>query len=169
MTNFEALQLTQIQLQAFKVLPCKLMHEDVVGTGPPLIISDLPNDYSIIRRGFCTKAVRDLNISCAHGLGFINYAQLLGELPKNGIESEEIPLKLAEIKALLTAVFFLDAEKGEVEKTLAIKVMENQTDILPLKTAIHEIGQRHQQLIQQINDLHQSLLTSLSALIKSAS
>ncbi|HAS46576.1 MAG TPA: hypothetical protein DCS93_39200 [Microscillaceae bacterium] len=152
-------------LKAFKTVACKMYHEKVALdtiTGLPETQSS-PDGITFTRVSLC--AARHHRIGCAHTKANSQFNRLLDQLPR-----EEFAALQTQFNELINQIYFLDHQKGDAEKQLAMLLLApspDQVTIQQQNTAIEQLEVRHDQLIHQLSILRDEILTQLDQLILS--
>lgn len=150
-------------LATFKTVSCKMYHEKVAldtTTGLPQT-QPAPDGVTFTRVSLCEA--RHERIGCAHTRANSRFNRLLDQLPRQ----EFAPFQ-AQFNELTNQIYFLDHQKGDAEKQLAVLQLASSPDqaaILQQKAAIEQLEIRHEQLIRQLSMLKDEILKQLDQLI----
>lgn len=150
-------------LTVFKTVSCKMYHEKVLTdatTGLPQT-QPSPDGITFPRVSLCIT--RHHHIGCAHTKANIHFNRLLDQLPQ-----QEFSYLQGQFNELINQIYFLDHQKGEAEKQLAILQLEPspcQVAIEQQNTSIKQMETTHDKLIQQLSVLKDSILKQLDQLI----
>lgn len=145
------------RLNEFTVVNCGMVHERVKMENKRPMIHQTENGYECTRLRLCPQKVRDFRLGCAHASSNFRFQNYLSELSEWNEEFRSFETKLS---SLLTAVYTLDHQKGELEKKLAIYISEDK-NTADIKNQIQQAVSRHNALMEQLKELKQSILNLL--------
>lgn len=154
-------------LATFKTVSCKMYHEKVAfdtSTGLPQT-QPATDRVTFIPVSLC--AARHERIGCAHTKANSQFNRWLDQLPRQ----EFAPLQV-KFNEVVNQIYFLDHQKGEAEKQLAVLLLATSPDqaaIQQQKIVIEQLEIHHHQFISQLSILKDDILKQLDQLILSKS
>ncbi len=159
------------QLAAYRTLQCAQHHETVVQVSPATDNrrSDHP-DWQILLKGLCDINLRNSTLGCSHNNVLTRYNKLIGTLVDEDIINEKnIPLQ--EINDVVLRIYFMDHEKGTLEKAHAVwKQDPARSSEAGEETArkLRSLREEHARLVNRLDLLHQNVLQELSRIMMEA-
>lgn len=145
------------RLKEFTVVNCGMVHERVkMDNGTPLIYQT-ENGYDCERLSLCPKKVRASRLGCAHASSNFQFQKYLSELSELNADFSAYK---DELNSLLMSIYKLDHQKGELEKQLAINLLEDKK-VNRIKSQIQETVSLHNELMEQLRELKQNILDLL--------
>ena len=168
MKDKQLLQSLKSQLSQFKTFDCKLKHEEVINiefnTGTDY--SGKPLELSCERIGFCNKAYRNSNISCAHTIAAINFKKIFNEIIiVTDYKGDD--LLIQSMDELLCKIYLLDIEKGSLEKQHAYAKF-NELPALQsalIEEKITNAVNTHSNYVQELEILRQMIMNEIFRII----
>jgi hypothetical protein len=145
---------------------CELIHEKVM---LPKNSMSAEEDDSVMqpgfpRLGFCNASDRQWRLTCAHTMAAARFNRLLDQLAGTGlVEADKIQSE--KINALLTEIYLLDHQKGNVEKDYAVLRQQSApaSELQSARDTLNEIIRQHTALVRQVEALRGEILCEVEA------
>lgn len=161
--DLEHLAQLREQMASFRVVPCRLMHEEVI----QLLDNELPAsgdfaELTVRRRGFCVPALRRQLLGCAHTSANDAFSRLADTAYATGAlgDMEKPSSVLSEI---ILRIYQMDHEKGRLEKRFALANHQNDSRmLLSIQHDIAAVIARHDAAIAELECYRNYLLTQLN-------
>lgn len=157
------------QLAAYRTLQCAQHHETVVQISPAADNrrSDHP-DWQIRLKGLCDINLRNSTLGCSHNNVLTRYNKLIGTLVNEElIDETNIPLQ--EINDVVLRIYFMDHEKGTLEKAYAVWKQDPASNREAGEEAagkLRSLREEHTMLVNRLDLLHQNVLQELSRIME---
>jgi galactokinase len=157
------------QLAAYHTLQCAQHHETVVQISPAADSrrSDHP-DWQIRLKGLCDIKLRNSTLGCSHNNVLTRYNKLIGTLVNEElIDEKNIPLE--EINDIVLRIYFMDHEKGTLEKAHAVwkqDLSRNREAGEEAARKLQILREEHARLVNRLDLLHQNVLQELSRIME---
>jgi hypothetical protein len=159
--NYTTLHEIKEEMSRYHTAACKLIHEKVM---LPKNSAPAEGDPSVTppgfpRLGFCNASDRQWRLTCAHTMAAARFNRLLGQLAGTGlVEAERIQSE--RINALLTEIYLLDHQKGNVEKDYAVLRQQSAPapELQAAREKLHDIIRQHTILVQEVEALRGEIL-----------
>jgi hypothetical protein len=158
-------------MSRYHTAACELIHEKVM-----LPKNSMPaeEDTSVMqpgfpRLGFCNASDRQWRLTCAHTMAAARFNRLLDQLAGTGlVEAERIQSE--KVNALLTEIYLLDHQKGNVEKDYAVLRRQSAPapELQSAREKLNAIIHQHTILVRQVEALREEILCEVEAAMREA-
>lgn len=154
------------EMSRYHAAACELIHEKVMLAKNSMPAEDDPSvtQPGLPRLGFCNASDRQWRLTCAHTMAASRFNRLLGQLADTGlVEADRIQFE--KINALLTEIYLLDHQKGNVEKDYAVLRQQSAStpELQSTREKLNQIIRQHTILVRQVEALREEILGEVEA------
>ncbi|QNM86531.1 hypothetical protein H9W90_05275 [Polaribacter pectinis] len=138
------------ELEKFTVFKCGLKHELVkLDSKTKHPVKKIVSNKEIYERvALCNSSKRAYRLGCAHSNSNLKFNQLVSSIQIDNLEIKRI---LNEINQVISKIYLLDHEKGNLEKEFAICLENPSNSIVEIESSINSCKTTHN---NYMNDLH---------------
>ena len=144
------------KIQAFQVVTCNMHHERVAfDKDRQPLYKKTGDNISFTRQRLCNLTLRKERLGCAHSNANMNFIRLLDDLATHlPTYSNQILRFKHNCSTLITNIYKLDHEKGQLEHNLALcKLTVNLHQEDQLAVISKQLKDRHEQLMEELSVL----------------
>ncbi len=162
--NLEELTLLRKELNKFKVVKCDMVHERVLidKEGVPQV-KDALQDY--MRQSLCPIEQRSVRLGCSHSHSNSQFDQSLEQVAKQDVEIQRLR---TDLNVLITEVYRLDHEKGNLEKDKADHLFMHPDNLGAIETTnalLDTTISAHRNLLDKIDQKRKAIITRIDHLL----
>ncbi|HEY0066009.1 MAG TPA: hypothetical protein VGB46_01560 [Flavisolibacter sp.] len=171
MNNYTILHGIKEEMSRYHTAACELIHEKVMLPKNSMPAEDDPSvtQPGFPRLGFCNASDRQWRLTCAHTMAAASFNRLLGRLADTGL-LEAGRIQSEKINALLTEIYLLDHQKGNVEKDYAVLRQQSAPapELQSTREKLNEIIRQHTILVRQVEALRGEILYEVEEAMREA-
>jgi hypothetical protein len=169
--NYTILHGIKEEMSRYHTAACGLIHEKVMLPKNSMPAEEDPSvmQPGFPRLGFCNASDRQWRLTCAHTMAAARFNRLLDQLAGTGLV-EEGRVHSGKINALLTEIYLLDHQKGNVEKDYAVLRRQSAPapELQATRNKLNEIILRHSDLVGQVEALRAEILCEVEEAMREA-
>jgi hypothetical protein len=157
--TYALLRSVRQQLAGYEVVQCGLAHERVVtATQDDHGISPDHPGWHFKLKGFCARDSRAQRLGCAHTMVNDRYKKIVNTLIEADVASN-FAAPLAEIDAIVQAIYRSDHDKGRLEKLCGVlRVQDDPHALREVERRLEHLLAEHFKLIERLQLLHRDIL-----------
>lgn len=167
------------RIAALSVYKCRMDHERVVRADDSgLPVASRAGNGSYRRVGLCVPEQRAMRLGCSHTMARVLMVDTIRELESDGSRESVVRTLGEALTSLDNAIHLLDHQKGEAETMLAFALGAAHRDgaqgagleaVRKAESELQAMEDRHDDYVERIGRLRDSILHELDALIARSS